>query len=39
MFTKNNNIKVKRETDAKINLHARYIGCGCKTLAAMIQNF
>ena len=30
MFTKNNNIEIKRETDEKVNLYSHYIDCGFK---------
>ena len=35
MFTKNNNIKVKRKTDEKINLHSHCIDFSYKQFATI----
>ena len=37
MFTKNNNIKLKREIGGKVNIYSRCIGCGFKKFAAIIK--
>ena len=39
MFTKNNNIKIKREIDEKINFYSYYIDCGFKRLLMRKNNF